>query len=354
MRKFLLFLLVAVLLLTGCQGAPSTDPTETTQTTPTTPQTNPPTTVPETVPTVPTDPTAPPEMQTVWLWTEQSYQSTVEGSGSLMTRTFDEAGNLLSSNYASADGKVTYGTSYTYDFLGRVLTEENYYSGLPTVHTEYIYNADGQVDTETFSDGQDNSGTVVYTYGTDGQMKEKLLIQDKMVDHTVYTYDSQGKLLKEEQVVKVLEKVTSTRTVEYTYDDRGNKLSIVNSTGLKQLWTYDEDGKLLTYRELTTDDVLVQGMIYEYDEQNRVLLEYICTENMENPNKKYIYEYDESGVLTVKYICTPNSNRLNASQFVRYTYDENGNLLSEICTDRKNQEVSRREYTYISMEIPVK
>ena len=35
-------------------------------------------------------------------------------------------------------------------------------------------------------------------------------------------------------------------------------------------------------------------------------------------------------------------------------YDENGNLLTEVTAKKDGTELSRREYTYITMELPVK
>ena len=343
MKKYLCLLLVA-LMLTGCRASP---PAETggTTTQPTA------TTAPTVVTTAPTTaPTQPPEMHTVWFWTEKKV--TNADGGSVYKRTYDDKGNLLTDTFDSNDGKGGHGNSFTYDAAGKMLTHDTY-DEYSTGHAEFTYDDAGRKVAETFSNSAGYFATTEYIYREDGLLGEWLFHYDKTEDRTTYTYDDKGNLLKQQEIITINGKRIQEILVEYTYDASGNKLSETNSGGFRSEWTYDDGGNVLSCTDMDNDGTIRNGVLYEYDDQNRLLLEYPFENDPKKPTEKFIYEYDEAGKLTVKYLCTPNSSRQNASGFCRYTYDEQGNLLSEITTKKDGTELSRIEYTYISMELPV-
>lgn len=346
MRKLICFLLAAV-FLAGCQAAAPAETPETTVAAPTTVTTAP--TVPETTP--PTAPTEPPVLETRYFWTEKKV-TTADG-GSVYKRTYDEKGNLLTDTFASNDGKGSHGSSFTYDAEGKMLTHDTY-DNYSTGHAEFTYDAAGRKVAETFSNSAGYFATAEYIYREDGLPAEWTLHYDKAEDRTTYTYDDKGNLLKKQEIITINGKVIQETTVEWTYNENGNKLSETNSGGFRSEWTYDDRGNILSCTDMDNDGTIRGGILYEYDDQNRLLLEYLFENDPKAPTEKFIYEYDETGKLTVKYLCTPNSSRQNANGFCRYTYDEHGNLLSEITTKKNGTEVSRIEYTYIAMELPVK
>ncbi len=141
-----------------------------------------------------------------------------------------------------------------------------------------------------------------------------------------YIYDARGNLFREEAVFEG----TKTQT-EYTYNEQNRLLSVkdANSTAA---YTYDEQGKRLTYER-----VLDQGGVYreeyEYDEQGN-LAKTICT--MTDGMKLIRYpEEEQAPVESVGGECVyDDAGRLlsetykNGEQFA-YTYDEYGNKITE-------------------------
>lgn len=349
MKRVLCLLLAALatVSLTACKDRPPVETAGTTELAPTTAPTE--ATVPET--TASSEPTEPPVLHTVYFWTEKKVTNT--DGGSAYKRTYDDKGNRLTDTFASNDGKAGHGSSFTYDATGNMLTHDSY-DNYSTGHAEFTYDAAGRKVGETFSNSEGYFATTEYIYREDGLLAEWLFHYDKTEDQTTYTYDDKGNLLKKQEIITINGKRIQETVVEYTYDGAGNKLSEFNSSGFRSEWTYDDRGNVLSSTDMDNDGSIRNGVLYEYDQQDRVVIQYLFENDPKKPTEKFIYEYDEAGKLTVKYLCTPNSSKQNASGFCRYTYDENGNLLSEVTTKKDGTEVSRTEYTYIAMELPVK
>ena len=351
MRK-ILCLLLAALFLTGCQAVSPAETPETTVTAPTTAGTEPTAPTETTAPTVPTEP---PVLETRYFWTEQKVTN-AQGVGGVYTRTYDAKGNLLTDSYAAADGNTTYTYTYTYDEAGKMLTRDSVASYGTTDRTEYTYDPAGRLVTEVFTNTENYSVKVDYVYREDGQLAEKLAIYDKTQEITVYTYDENGRLLKEEQTTRTGEKVQQSIVMEYTYDAAGNKLSQAESrTGTlyrKEEWTYNDAGKVLTYQEFDGQGNLGEGMQYIYDNQGR--LEEETFSKGGTAEDSAVYVYDEAGRVIKRASGVPYEKFITVNRILLYTYDEFGNLLTEVTTKKDGTELSRREYTYISMEVPVK
>lgn len=355
MKKRLCLLLAVLMLLTltACKDGPPGETMGTTATIPTTAPTQP--TVPETTaPTVPIQPTEPPEMHTVWLWTEQKLTK-AEGGAGTYTREYDSLGRMIQDAYASADGKTSYRYSYTYDEADRILTYEEYDSRYATGRTEYTYDATGRLTKEIYSNTENYSSQTEYTYTTDGKITEKVTVSGKNKDRTLYTYDANGNLIREARTVSHNDRVTENHAVDYTYDEAGNKLTRTESregTPLRvEEWTYSEAGQVLTYRELDGAGNVGEGLKYVYYPDGKVDEE--CFYIADTEELVTYYLYDDAGRVT-KRASGKRYKYINVTEMTLYTYDENGNLLTEITTEKDGTELSRKEYTYISMEVPVK
>lgn len=351
MKKCLCFLLVVVCLLAGCKSAPPTETPETTVAPPATvPQTP---TVPET--TAHPEPTEPPEMHTVYFWTEQIVTDK-KSSGGVYTRSYDKQGNMLTNNYTSNDGNAAINEAYSYDEAGRMLTCDTYDKYGATGHTEFIYNTQGKLMMETFTNNEGFSAKTDYTYGEYGHLVKKLTIQDKIQDCTLYTYNALGHLVKEEQLHRVGETETQTLLLEYTYDERGNmatrRESRMGNLYLTEEWVYDDFGNMLVHKFFDRNGNGIEAVQYTYDSAGRLDEETYYRE--EAAVKASYYLYDEAGRVTKKATGTPYEKFISVSEMILYTYDENGNLLTEVTAKKDGTELSRREYTYISMEVPVK
>ena len=356
MRKILCLLLTAMIFLTACQAPLPVQSPETTGTAPTTvPETTGtvPTTVPET--TAPTAPTEPPVLQTVYFWTEQKVTN-AQGNGGVYTRTYDAKGNLLTDSYAAADGNTTYSYTYTYDETGKMLTRDSVDSHSTKDHTEYTYDPAGRLVTELFTNSENYSVKVDYIYREDGKIAEKIVVYDKTQEITAYTYDENSRLVKEEHTIHSAEKVQQNTVMEYTYDAAGNKLTQTETRmgelSRKEEWTYNEAGKMLTYKELDGQGNPGEGMKYIYDNQGR--LEEETFYKGETAEDAAVYVYDEAGRVIKRASGIPYEKFITVNRILLYTYDEFGNLLTEVTTKKDGTELSRREYTYIAMELPVK
>ena len=349
--KKLICLLLAAVFLTGCQTTAPGESTAAPTTAPTVATTAP--TVPET--TAPTAPTEPPVLQTAYFWTEQKVTN-AQGVGGVYTRTYDAMGNLLTDSYAATDGNTTYSYTYTYDAAGRMLTRDSVDSHSASDHTVYTYDPAGRLVTEVFTNSENYSAKVDYVYREDGQIAEKMAVYDKTQEITAYSYDESGRLVKEEHTVRTSDKVQQSTVMEYTYDASGNKLTQtetrMGSLSRKEEWTYNEAGKVLTYKEFDGQGNPGEEMKYIYDNQGRLEEETLYLGGTAEDSAVYVY--DEAGRVIKRASGVPYEKFITVNKIILYTYDEFGNLLTEVTTKKDGTELSRREYTYISMEVPVK
>ena len=166
---------------------------------------------------------------------------------------YDADGNVISEWSGDGDLLVT----YTYDSMGKILTAK--YEKYTII---YSYDENGRLSSNTTSWG----GTMEYKYdeyvnllpmsapSSDGGIPG--------YDDVVYTYDSDGYLLKEAGYNNSYRK--------YTYDKNGNRLSyeIKNEAGdvFKYVYAYDSKGNLLTCEEGDefTAYTYVSGRDYDY------------------------------------------------------------------------------------------
>ena len=349
MKKCLCILLGLICLLTGCKSSPATEPPGTTATTPVTV----PPTVPET--TAPPEPAGPQQMHTVYLWTEKLVTDN-KSEGGVYSRSYDKQGNMLTNNYSSNDGNTAYNEAYSYDAAGRMLTCDTYDNYGATGHTEFTYNADGKLVTEVFTNNEGYFAQTDYSYGQYGHLVKKVTTQHKREDTTLYTYNELGHLVKEEQTYCTDNKITQALLLEYTYDQRGNmatkRESRMGALYLTEEWIYDDFGNLLVHKVFDKDGNGVDAMEYVYDSAGRLEEETYYREDTAEEASYYLY--DEAGRVTKKATGTPYEKFISVREMILYTYDENGNLLTEVTAKKDGTEISRREYTYISVEVPVK
>ncbi|MEZ6131916.1 MAG: cadherin domain-containing protein [Planctomycetaceae bacterium] len=207
---------------------------------------------------------------------------------------YDNNGNLLHTIYA--DGSIERLSSYTTAGLPGVSTNRR---GQPL---RYTYNDFGQVLTQTFADGS----VTEFEYDTRGNLSR--VIED--TDITLYEYElsTDGDRLK---------RVTypNGRFLEYTYDEFGRRIEMVDQDSFATRYEYDAAGRLFRLRD--ADDVLL--VTYLYDEAGRL-------SRIEKGNGTFTtYEYDAAGnILSLKN--WRNETELN-SRF-DYTYDSRGRRIT--------------------------
>ena len=187
--------------------------------------------------------------------------------------------------------------AYTYDLLGRLVSEVGGYSRY------YSYDAAGNrtqaiVDTST---------TICYTYDSDGRLVSETKNSGSVLETTVYSYDANGSLISENDG-----DVTS-----YTYDVWGNMTSAGNAS-----YAYNAQGLRIskTVSGVTDNFVLVGGDVWADSESTYLRgLELISSDD-------YFYLYNIRGdvIQLLDY---------NGEVVKTYDYDAYGNELSRDLSD---------------------
>ncbi|MHA7918843.1 RHS repeat-associated core domain-containing protein [Alloalcanivorax xenomutans] len=214
---------------------------------------------------------------------------------------------------ATSGGDIT--TTYTYDVLGRVLTETLHRrrsatdSSLMEVTTRYAYDDLDRVTKVTTPDGNIHENV----YDDNGKVVEKKLHHTGsilssecpyMSGHTVCTYaknkyDAAGRLIK---VTDVLGYSTS-----YTYDEMGNRLSETDPNGNTVRHEYDSMG-----RRTARIDANGHRFTFKYNLGGRLIL-------ATDPNGHSVRNtYDAMGRLI--------QVETEAGRVSQTTYDANGNI----------------------------
>ena len=238
---------------------------------------------------------------------DNHYRVKTEKSGDeTITYTYDSKGNVIS--YVTSNEKNN--TYYTYNSAGKVIREQT-----GNDYTYYTYDAKG-------------NNLVLATLKKDYQGEAPALYDSSLTcfDTTTYTYDSKGRVAKEES--------SDGSSVSYEYDASGNVTKETNVTVENDktkttvtTYTYDEMGNLLTTQSEG------DSATYVYDKAGRTLR---VTQNGETTRTLY----DDEG-RTVQEIAPedydsskdglPNTNTYSDSNAGhRYVYNETtGNLDSE-------------------------
>lgn len=197
----------------------------------------------------------------------------------------------LTREKAKKNGVVLYERVYSYDNEGRLSGVDLYcledYSS-PKNSISYTYDSDNRLVGITNGNGQSTS----YTYNVFGQLTSKtssynssFTLKSSYAYYTSGREDVAGISPVVNAEIRYINGVENGR-ISYTYDDRGNIVSIV-----------DEDGYITSY---------------EYDDKNQLI-----RENSERFNYTYLYQYDYSGNLLYKetraYTTAPTSEVYSSS-----------------------------------------
>lgn len=182
--------------------------------------------------------------------------------------------------------------------------------------------------------------TTEYTYDSDGKLiRERFSSTNK----TEYFYDSNGKLIKKvyTSVNNNIPSLNVTTTSEYTYDSNGNmvNMTVVGSIGVYRCidYTYDRAGNLI--KESEYGSLGDSTTTYTYDNNGNLVKAEISSGAIIN------YTYDNNGNL----IKRESTNTPYAST-KKYTYDRIGNLIKEV-TQESDGTTSTIKYSYYGEHI---
>ena len=259
-------------------------------------------------------------------------------------------------------------TNYIYDSHGRLISES-----VGNIFISYAYDGNGNrlrmVDstgttTQTFDElnrtktrNSPNIGKNSYVYDIISDIQDGYIAQsstDPKGNTVVKVFDKEGRLK---------EVISDGQSTVYEYYDNGRKKSIVYPNGLKEEYTYYKDGLLDTLLNKKTDSTKYDSYSYTYDDahnqtskNDNIGVESYTYDSLnrlesvtEQSGRVTTYTFDASGNRDSEAIMENNSttvtsytyneqNRLLKTQTKfdgaitsekSYTYDNNGNQLSE-------------------------
>ncbi len=237
--------------------------------------------------------------------------------------TYDQAGNLKSLqdanghtstyNYnsknllSSETDALSNSTSYTYDYNGNLLSRTDANGNI----TNYTYDAANRLTGKSYSGNSDS-----YGYDSEGNLTSAL---NNNISIT-YTYDA---------LIRLTNKTVTTwgKSISYTYDNEGNRLTMTDPDGGVTNYTYDSNNRLTVLQ-----NPLSQTTTFTYDNGGRVT-------RQDNANGTYAtYSYDNTDRLIS--LINRNSSNIVLTSY-SYTYDNKGNRIS--MTDK---DAGVNNYTY--------
>ena len=237
--------------------------------------------------------------------------TTLTSSGETTKTVYNDA--FLPVEYTDESGTKT---EYTYDNHYRVKTEK---SGDET--TTYTYDSKGNVISYVTSNEKNNT---YYTYNSAG----KVVREQTGNDYTYYTYDAKGNNL----VLATLKKdyqgeapalydssLTCFDTITYTYDSKGRVAKEESSDGSSVSYEYDASGNVTKETNVTVENDKTKATVttYTYDDMGNLL-----TTQSEGDSATYVY--DKAGrTLRV----TQNG------ETTRTLYDDEGRTVQEIAPE---------------------
>lgn len=221
-------------------------------------------------------------------------------------------------------------TAVTQEFGSTVSRTEYLFNELDRVYEVVVYTNDDE--TNRYSVDCDENGNYI-KWTCDGSVTE-------------YAYDDQGHSLG----LKVYISDELVSSTQYTWEN-GHRTSItttIASQGLTQraIMTYDNSGHLLR-QDTYTADTLSSYSIYATDTQGRV-------------TAMNVYQPDGTLFYTSTYARENNTETVTTTrpddtiiQTTVITYDEHGNLLSQVVYDGNNNVISKETHSWKAVVVPL-
>ena len=247
--------------------------------------------------------TLPNGRQIVYTYDANSRQVQVADQYGIIQKTiYDAMGRTIATINANGDT-----THMTYDALGRLTQSTD-----PLGHTEhYSYDLVGNLLTHTDANGN----TTYYNYNAIGQLISE---RDALNNLTTYTYDADGNLTS----------VTDANgnTTSYQYD-AASQLTLINfANGKTQQFLYDATGNVIRHKDEAGNQTVMS-----YDANGNL----ISRSYPDGSSDQYTYDL-------IGNLLTAN----NANANLTFTYDANGQVLSETMSTTFNSRLSTLNYVY--------
>ena len=211
-----------------------------------------------------------------------------------------------------------------YDKNWNLLHKNEYYeTGTEKTRRVITYNDSGKVSTaEVWEFAEDGGFTAHYLYG----------------------YDANGNLAKSVQYEK---DGSVSQSTEYTFDDDRKELNYAvydgkGSMEYRKEFTYDADGYLLSEITYDPNGCIHDGIRYTNDEHgNPVTVADLQADGTEVPSRTYTYTYDADGNILTERIYTTSTKETEQNT---YTYREDGSRESKTHYDAQGVVKSVTKY----------
>ncbi len=229
-----------------------------------------------------------------------------DASGFGTEYTYDYIGNVLTKlDQVSKNDGLEYSMKYTFDALGRKLTQKD---AAGTI-TEYKYDNVGNILSESVTAPNSNftNDVVINHYDLLSRLIKAI---DACGNVTTYQYNEAGKLRRTTRVgdSTVGDYVSTTQ-----YNADGEVASVWDSVGKKVVYSYDSFGRKIGESESNTSGQNAITKTYRYD-KNGNLVKFI-----DGNNNAITYTYDANGNRTSQTL---------AGKTKTFSYDKNGNQVS--------------------------
>ncbi|MGH1429386.1 MAG: Ig-like domain-containing protein [Arenicella sp.] len=226
--------------------------------------------------------------------------------GQTTTHSYDVNNRLTQSLYA--DGLME---TFVYDAVGN-RTQANKTENSVTTTTNYVYDTQNRLSSETQFVGTADEVTLSYVYDAQGNRTQLTEAQGALTRVTNYTFD----------VLNRLSTVTDpeANVTTYQYDAVGNRSGMTHANGNKVNYAYDELNRLTTLNHVDSADAIIKGFAYTLHPTGR------RTQITENSGRTTTYTYDTLYRLTTENI----TDSVNGNHSAEYTYDKVGNRTFEV------------------------
>ena len=193
--------------------------------------------------------------------------------------------------------------------------------------TEYEYDTEGKVITESVSYDAGTKNTIEYPYDSEGRLISKEYPTNTGLGTVSYEYDIYGKC------IKVLKDNAIVR--EYIYDDldRISKIKDHREAGetsaFTTSYTYDIHSRVTSMETVDGNEAVLESFEYTYDKNDQILSRTHVNDLLEEGqiiNETRVYTYDDHGNLTGSVKTYNDESGLQSE--TTYTYDNVGNRLT--------------------------
>jgi lipoprotein len=331
-----LFFAVATLAVVACQQNTKKEVPPQGKNTPLTPQeeTTPPTTQEELAPLPKTD------------WEEEGLKGKVKTLTKILYRGTEKNGKIIKKNLYTeivrysfnTDGYYTleerfssstnepafYYLKFLYNDKKQLIEEINFRKDKEYWRGTYLYNKQGDciMITDKLPDFEAEEKHFTYVYTPEGKQKTFSQTLNNRVVKTVTFYNKKNLILKEE--VYTDDQLTLQDTNTYDEHDRLVKWVSSSDNGDEEnLYTYDSYGNLISYKFTAVGTFTDEQREYQYDEKGNILQKHV----------------------SIIFFSAANGSAEESHSLYTYTYDDQGNILTEIRKDLDRKEIIIAEHT---------